>query len=334
MNVLHRTNLKKRAAMTLRHSPGFRRQVLIHSAVSFGAVFAVMLIQVLLDMVTVKKTGLSGMETRAFLTTIESTLSVIVNVLQPFWSVGIFYCAIRAVRRQIPENRDLTQGFRRWGVVLRYHILLIGLCIIVMSALTNVMMVSMMFVSPIYTVLYPMPENIDVAGLEEKMMEMMTSTSADPMEMLQIIPKELFYYVLPLSILFAIAACVVIVHLYYRIRFSEYILMDGQDARARKAIFGCNRMTKGYKMELFKLDLSFWWYYLLQMLAVSIGDVPLICQMLGVNLPVADAVARLVCVGVSCLASILLTWSLGTRVHLTHACAYDMLRQRMEQENG
>ena len=330
MNVLHRASLKKRAAMSLQQNPGFRKQVLIHSAVSFGAVIAVMLLQVLLDMVIVKPTGLSGVKTGAFLKAMQSTLAMIVNVLQPFWSLGIFYCAIKAVRRQLPENSDLTQGFRNWGVVLRYNILLVGLGFVVTMALTNVMSISMVAVSPVYTAIFPIPEGIDMVALEKEMMEILTSPTADPMQMLAIIPKELFYYVLPLSILFAVAACVVIVHLCYRIRFSEYILMDGSNARARGAIFLSNRMTKGYKWELFKLDLSFWWYYLLLIIASTIGELPQICALLGWNLPVSGTVANLTCIGVSCLCSILVTWSFGPQVHLTHACAYDMLRQQID----
>ena len=55
----------------------------------------------------------------------------------------------------------------------------------------------------------------------------------------------------------------------YRYRLAIYVLLDDQDLTASEAINVSKRLTSGHKLELFILDLSFWWYYLLIALASS-----------------------------------------------------------------
>lgn len=51
----------------------------------------------------------------------------------------------------------------------------------------------------------------------------------------------------------------------YRYRFAFLILFD-QECGAREALNESKRLTYGYKMDLFRLDLSFFWFYLLSFL--------------------------------------------------------------------
>lgn len=49
----------------------------------------------------------------------------------------------------------------------------------------------------------------------------------------------------------------------YRYRFAFLILFDNETMTAREALNASKRMTVGYKSDLFRLDLSFIWYYVL-----------------------------------------------------------------------
>ncbi len=48
----------------------------------------------------------------------------------------------------------------------------------------------------------------------------------------------------------------------YRYRMAVYVILDDPSLSASEAIGVSARLTYGHKLELFLLDLSFWWYYL------------------------------------------------------------------------
>ena len=56
----------------------------------------------------------------------------------------------------------------------------------------------------------------------------------------------------------------------YRYRMAMWILMNDPGVTAMEAINESKRITAGHKLELFILDVSFWWYYLL-LFAVSMA---------------------------------------------------------------
>lgn len=55
----------------------------------------------------------------------------------------------------------------------------------------------------------------------------------------------------------------------YRYRMAVYVLLDHPDYTASQALRESCVLTDGHKWELFKLDLSFLWYYLLSVLCVN-----------------------------------------------------------------
>ena len=48
----------------------------------------------------------------------------------------------------------------------------------------------------------------------------------------------------------------------YRIRFADFAVMDG--GRAAASLLESFRITKKKCLQIFKIDLSFWWFYLLE----------------------------------------------------------------------
>ena len=56
----------------------------------------------------------------------------------------------------------------------------------------------------------------------------------------------------------------------YRYRLSFLILFDHEDWSASQAIRESKRLTFGRKMDLFRLDLSYWWYHLPLFLAMTV----------------------------------------------------------------
>lgn len=316
MNVLQSAGLKRRAATLLEQTrPEYRKLVTIHAAVSFGVLLVISLIQLLLNLSMTNEAGISGIGTSAIFTTAKATLGVISGILLPFWEVGVLYTSVRVVRRQEAEFTHLTRGLRRWGVVLRYYLLLLMLYFGVLMLLSNLI--------PVFMMLFPMPQS-----MEASMAEIDLSTVTDPMMLLEI--PGLMTYLLPIGGIFMLIYFAVLIHLTYRFRMSQYLLLDDPAVPALPALVLSNQMTKGYKWSLCKLDLSFWWYYLLQFAASAISFAPELLELAGVSLPIAADVQFFLFQGLYSLASVAVVWFFGAYVQTTYACAYDTLRSQTQ----
>ena len=315
MNILQSAGLKRRAATLLEQTqPEYRKLVTIHAAVSFGALLVISLIQLLLNLTMTNEAGISGIGTSAIFTTAKATLGVISGILLPFWEVGVLYTSVRVVRHQEAEFHHLTRGLRRWGVVLRHYLLLLMLYFGVLMLLTNVL--------PIFIDLLPMPQT-----LENAIKALDPAEITDPMALIEALPMEaLMAYLRPISILFMAVFAGILIWLSYRFRMSQYLLMDDPAVPALPALVLSNQMTKGHKWSLCKLDLSFWWYYLLQFVASAISFGPVLLELAGVSLPIAADVQFFLFQALYCAAGVAIAWFFGAYVQTTYACAYDELR--------
>ncbi len=313
MNVLHSRSLKKRASGLLEQMD-YTRLVTLHGAVSFGATLLIVLLQVLLNANAANDAGLSGMGTSAVFMTAKSTLVTVANLLLPFWEMGILYTSIRVMRRQDTQFSQLAQGFRRFGPVLRYYLLLIVLYFGLAMLLSNFL--------PVLVMLFPVP-----AALENALASIDPATITDPVALLEQLPQEqLMAYMIPVCVIFMVIYGVILTCIAYRFRMSQYLLMDDPGANALPALFVSNQMTKGHKWSLFKLDLSFWWYYLLQLAAVAVSFGPELLMLAGIRLGMSAELELLLFQALSTAASVAIVWKFGAYVQLTYACAYDQLR--------
>ncbi len=59
----------------------------------------------------------------------------------------------------------------------------------------------------------------------------------------------------------------------YRYRFAPYLLFDHPEMSAAQALRESCRLTRGQKGTLFRLDLSFWYYYILFLLASLLSNI-------------------------------------------------------------
>ena len=112
------------------------------------------------------------------------------------------------------------------------------------------------------------------------------------------------------------------------------MLIDRPGIGAFMALHESKLLMRKNRLNLFKLDLSLWYYPASLALAAVIGYGDLLLPMLGVNLPLSSEVAffgfyflNLVCQGV-------VYYLLRNRVEVTYCLAYDALRPRESQENG
>ena len=111
-------------------------------------------------------------------------------------------------------------------------------------------------------------------------------------------------------------------------------VLSAAAAGALAALRDSRMMTKGNRWNLFRLDLSMWWYYaaVLASAAVAYGDQLL--PALGISLPLSDTAAYFVFLGVYLAVIFVIYYFLRNRVEVTYALAYDSLRPREPENNG
>lgn len=315
MKKLESAKLKQQARQILEATqPEYRKTVLFHSAVSLAALVLVMVLDLLLTNAVAQTGGLSDIGTRSFLGTVQGALSMAVNILLPFWELGILYTSVRVVRRQEHPLPMLSRGFQRFGPVLRYYLLQIGILLIVAMVLSNAV--------PILTMWQPIPEE-----LQNAIAQIDVTAVTDPEQLMAQLPiDQLLSYMMPTLILFAAAYFIVLLHLGYRFRLSQYLLLDEQKIGAVAALGTSNLLTKHHKWNLFRLDLSFWWFYLLQLAVMAVAYGPELLALAGVTLPMPSGAADLLFYLLYTAASLTLTWFAGAYVQTTYACAYEQLR--------
>lgn len=317
MDPIDRRTLKNEAAEALAgasYSPG--KLVLIHTAVSAGLALLTALVSYLLQQQIAGTGGLSGIGSRSLLETAQSLLEILNMVLLPFWGIGLVWAFMNISRYQGGEPRDLLTGFRLLGPVLRTKIL----HVLVLSGAAFVgCYLGMFFYSstPLSADLYTVAEPYIVDGMLDY----------------AIIDDPAFQAVALWALPFIFGgAALAVIPLAYRLRLMDYALLDQPEQGAFAAMRFTREVMRGHRWELFKLDLSFWWFYLLELLLVAIcyGDV--ILAMAKVDLGMNQATAYFLFYALSLVAQVgLYAWK---KPHLmaTYARYYDTIRPKPQEE--
>ena len=131
------------------------------------------------------------------------------------------------------------------------------------------------------------------------------------------VAMELIGTLWPMYVIFGLCLIVLLIPLAYRLRLVTLRILDGEK-RVLLAMFTSWKSMRGHCKQLFFLDLQFWGYYALTVLAsvVAYGD-----QLLGVTGDVAYWVCILLSLGIQILATILYLPRLHTaqaQFYLTH----------------
>lgn len=267
--------------------------------------------------------GLSNFGIRSILSTAQSVLPMLETCVLLALEFGYLHAIVRMARGQYADHTDLKVGFHRFFPILRLNILQ-GFRFLTLGILIFYLSMQVFLLTPwaetLVELLLPIVES---AG-----------TNADVIAMMDQATLDLAYQaMIPMFILFGVLYCVFAIPMYYRLRMSVYCLLDDPHGRAMIAMRNSTQMMKGNKLRMFKLDLSFWWYYLLTALAavLSYGDV--ILAMLGITLPFNDTIAYYLFYFLYLAALFAIYYFLRNRVEITYAKAYDSLVEK-PNDNG
>ncbi len=319
MEAFDRGALKRRAGEVLAgaaYSP--KKLILLHTAVLLGLSFVLSLLQFYLDQSIDGTGGLGGIGTRTALETVGSMLELANSVLLPFWQIGLIFAVLQLVRGRQAGPRALLAGFRHFGPVLRTNLLrwAVYIAVVMLGAQAGAVIYSM---TPAAAPVYELAEQMVAEGMTDP-----TALLTDEVIL------ELMQSMLPFLL---VAVALPLIPVAYRLRMMDYVLMDQPEKGAFFALRMSMAMTRKNCMKLFLLDLSYWWFYALELVTVAVcyGDVLL--GYLGVSLGMSGTVAGFVFFALGLLFQLgLYVWKMD-HVAATYALAYEALLPPPPQEN-
>ncbi len=294
-----------------------KKLIFIHTGAMLGLGVLVSLVSLLLDRSIESTGGLSGLGNRAILSTAQNLLLLANTVVAPFWQIGLVKAALKLVRGEEYGPRDLLEGFRRFGAVLRANILRGLICF---SALMIAMQLAgtVFMMTPFAAELYALTEQMTATGITD-MSLLMTPEQA----------LSLFWKMLP----FVLGFCLLLLlPLSYRLRMMDYVLMDIPGAGAFFSVRASVQLMRKNAWKLFRLDLSYWWFYALEVLTAAVCYGDMLLKLLGVQLPVSESVASygFYLLGLLCQLGLYL-WKKDA-LAAGYACAYEELLPKPAEE--
>lgn len=310
MNIWDRKGLKRSAADALgraQYDP--KKLMLIHTGASVGLALLIALIDWVLDEQIGGTGGLGGIGTRAVLETVQSVLMGGQMIALIFWQIGFTYAALGISRRQPRGPESLLEGFRQFGPVIRLR--LITTLLYGGAAIGCAYLAAIIFT---FTGLGADAMAIFESGTEEQMLAAMDEMMG------------------PMMLVYGAVMLVVLVPYWYRLRLADHALMDAPKAGAMAAIRTSRKLMKGNRIHLLKLDVSFWWFYGLELLTMVLAYGDWILPAFGVELPWSAEVSYYVFMVLCYLAQLMLYWWKGSDVQVTYALAYQSLLPKEEAQ--
>ncbi len=315
MSSLNTKQIKSAAGEILQNAAiNPKKLALIHSGVAAAATLAVTLLNFLLQQQMTSTGGLSGMDARAILSTAQSMLTLAVTVLLPFWEIGFLYACLGYARGKTVGITTLTQGLRRFFPVLRLY-LLQGIVYIALGVaaiqIGSFLFMLTPFSKDVITAMDSILATTDTMLNDETLMQLMSAAT----------PMYLFCGAVTLLLILPMS---------YRFRMAGFYLLDKDNGRALAALAASARMMRYNRFALFRLDLSWWWYYGMAIFLSALSSLDMTLASAGIR--VHPAVGW-ICYGVYLIGQLALSWFAAAKVQTGYAVAYDILLPEADPVN-
>ena len=317
MDIRDRRALQQKAAHALEeavYDP--KKLVLIHTAILMGASLLVVILDYILAGHIENTGGLGGLGARAILSTIQSALQLALLISTPFWQMGLTHSVLRIARKQSAAPKDLKEGFFRFGPVLRLQLARLLLCVLIGILSMNIGTTIFAFTP------FSGPLEALLSQLEGQL-SANSSFVVDEATYLALVDAAI-----PMLAITGVLYAAFLIPLLYRFRLADYAIMDEDRPGALKALGISARLMRNNRFQLFRLDLSFWWFYLMEALSIAICYADTLLPLLGITLPISADVLFFVSYGLYIAAQLALYWWAGAQVKTTYAVAYDGLRTK------
>lgn len=322
MDIQNSRSLKHAASEALTAAPGNpKRLALIYLGGITGLSLLLTLGDYLIGTQVANTGGLANMGLRSILQTVREVLPIVQMFLLLCLEYGYVSVVLGFARKQETGPRTLLNGFYRFGPVFRFTLLqtlvysLIGILAVWVGF-------QVFLITPFSASLYELLEPMVSGGVvdESAMMAMDPALAATIVESC-----------IPLFVIVAVLYFVILVPVFYSFRMARFVLMDEPRQGAWASMVDSWNLMKKSRFHLFKLDLSFWWYYLLQVLAMVLCYGDLLLPMVGISLPWSAELSYFLFYAAYLLCQFVLCFFALNKVEVTYAVTYETLRQPPEE---
>lgn len=316
MAILNISDLRARAAeLSRHHRDTTARLVLLYCGVLALLSLGSSGLNLLLDSGIGQTGGLDGMGLRSVLQTVEEVLYYVNLLFGPFWTAGFLFAMLGMVRGREPELMDLTAGFRRFGRVLGHLAFDFLVLFTLVMAATNLAAVIFSFTD----------WGEEFAAMLQAVLEDPNLIAADGTLNADLIPMaELTRAMTPMLVITVLVFLPMYLYVSMCFRMSMYLVVE-RPISGVQAHFLSMRLMRGHKWQLLKLDLRYWWYYLLGFAATGVGYLDQLLPLAGVELPVDKTVQFFLFMGIYFVLNIALSLWKKCEVDTAHVLAYEAI---------
>ena len=315
--------MKATAAQRLAEARDEKKIALIFGGITVGASLLVAVVNYCLGLEIGKTGGLSNFGLRSILSAVQTVLPIVQMFVLLCLELGYTAAMLRISRGQYTSPQTLRAGLQRFGPLLR-SLLLQSLIYIGVGMLSSYLAMQIYLLTPLSK------------GFVEAAASLMTSTDieaailmADEATQLALLKSLAPMYVLML-VIFGILA----IPISYQYRMVNFVLLDKPGIGAVRALRESKTMMRRNRVTLFRLDLSFWWYHGLTVLASAVCYGDAILALLGLELPWSGDVSYFLFYGLYLVATLAMVYFLRNRVDVTYALAYEALRPKEKETSG
>lgn len=323
MNLRNLRQIREFAPERLKEAPARQKIVLIYAGLALGLTVLVTVLNQLLGLQIDNYGGLSNLGKKSMLSSIQSMLPLAQSAVAMCLEVGYLAAMLRIARGMYSSPQTLRLGFDRFWVLLR--------C----SIFKGMMLFGIGFVSMYAGILLYLWTPF-AASAEEILLPLMSQVSM--LDASFVIDDATYAQLMQAMIpCFVICGALMLVlggPIFYALRMTSYVIIDKPALGALAAMRESRMMMRGNRLQLLKLDISLWWYYLATAAAMVIGYGDVLLPMLGAELPVSETLAYYGFYALYLLASFAIIFFLRNRVEVIYALAYDAVKPEEKKDNG
>ena len=288
---------------------------MIYAGIGALSSLVVTVVQDLLDSQISQTGGIQNIGTRSMLTTADTVLTIAQLLLVMCLTLGYTGSMLRIARGQYASPNSLKAGGERIWVLLRTRLLQMLIMTAAAFALCF-LVINVCLLTP----------------LSNRVIAVMGTVSAEELLSNGLALIALYSAMLPIMLIYLVALVPLLWYFSCTYRMVDYLLIDRPQLGAFGVLRESRRMMQGNMKMMLRVDLSFWWYYLLQALVSVLIYLNMVLAPFAIGLP--PAVLYWGTVVLYLAADFALRYFFSNKVAVTYALFYDSLCPKQEQSGA
>lgn len=317
MNIRHPKTVKSVARELLSRAGQLRQILLVYCGILLASCLVTTGLGQGLGSLMSRSGGLGNLGTRSLLSTLQTLLPMAHTLVLLVLDLGLLAAMLRISRGQFTSPQTLRTGLARFFPLLRLLLLQIPIYLALGLAMVYASMM-VFFMTPlsngVIELLTPM---VNSGADPQQLVTMLTTDDAALMAFLKAVA--------PMYGILLVLMAAVMIPVSYRLGVAQLVIVEDPRAGAFRALSESFRMTRRNCMAFFKLDLSFWWYYLASML---VNVLPFLDSVV----PMSESAGWLL-YGLSLVLQIGLYYFFRPRLEVGRCLIYNAIRPK-PQSNG